>query len=186
VNNPLDFQRDSDMIICGCFLTIEGYMKKETCHYVRVDIDPTTHKRVVYYVQEFFDLNEYLEAQKEWVKNDLLTHHGVRVKMGWSEERLLEELQKQPDLLINHFIEYKGHDWYRDNIRPRFFKTQTQTLNNANILCLTAEPEEFCGECDICLVVHKVQPVKLNPVKRLARAIWRVIRYRPYLLVSRA
>jgi hypothetical protein len=134
-------------------------METETCHYVRIDIAENGERRV-FYVQEFFDLADYLKAQGDWARDDLLNHHGLRVKMGWSQDRLLDELQKDPGLLFRHFIEYHGHDWFRDNIRPRFVSTKTQLLENPNVLCLTAKPEDYCMRCDICLIVHAVNKVQ--------------------------
>jgi len=145
-------------------------METETCHYVRIDIAESGERRF-YYVQEFFDLGEYLKAQDEWSKFDLLNQHGLRVANGWSQERLLEELQRDPGILFRHFIEHHGHDWFRDNIRPRYVKTRTQLLENPNVLCLTAQPEDYCLQCDICLVVHNVRPVQTTVSSRIGKTV---------------
>jgi hypothetical protein len=145
-------------------------METETCHYVRVDIAENGERRF-FYVQELFDLGEYLKAQDEWSKYDLLNQHGLRVANGWSQERLTEELQRDPGILFRHFIEHHGHDWFRDNIRPRFVKTKTQLLENPNLLCLLAQPEDYCRQCDICLIVHNVKPGQISFPKKIKRMV---------------
>jgi hypothetical protein len=165
------------MIINGCFLTTEGYMvadnrpsiSVEQRHYVRVEIDPTTHKRVVYYVQEFFRQSDYLRAQIEWVKRDLLNRCGVMEKYGWSEKRLEEEIARNPGIMLEHFTDYNGDNWFRDKIRPSYIETVSQELKNADVRCLSHDPRDFCGECDICVVVHRILPIKMTPVRKLVR-----------------
>lgn len=148
----------------------------EQLHYVRIEIDPTTHKRVVYYVREYFRQSDYLRAQIEWAKRDLLNRCGVMQKYGWSEKQLDEEIERNPGIMFDHFTDFHGHDWFRDMIRPSYIRTVTQELKNADVRCLSHDPRDFCGECDICVVVHRIDPNNITPVRKVVRKARIVVR----------
>ena len=133
-------------------------MEKEICHYVRVDVK-TDGTVEVFYVQETFDLAEYVRAQVNWAQNCPFTRHGVRERFNWSDDEL-DRKPNHPDILLAHFTDHHGDDWFRENLKPKFIKTKTIKLNRFNLACLVAEPQHRCRNCDICIIVHKVTEVQ--------------------------
>lgn len=109
---------------------------------------------VVSYVEDTFDLSEYIKAQMEWAKQDLLNRHGVKQKKHWNDQ----ELDMHPDDLIAHFVEYHGDEWFQKNIRPGFIKSEIQRLDKVNLECLSKikDPEKLCQVCDLCLRIKKL------------------------------
>jgi hypothetical protein len=117
-------------------------------HYVRIDIKGNGEFDV-WLVEEVFDLGEYTRAQLKWAKECPYNRNGVREKMGWNDE----QLDKNPSVLLKHFIERHGDDWFRDNLRPKFIKTRSRKLDSSECAdCFLTNLSQHCKKCTTCRV----------------------------------
>jgi hypothetical protein len=127
-------------------------MERVISHYVRIEVRPNGELDV-FLVEETFDQGEYGKAQIKWAHYCPYNRHAVRQKMKWSDR----ELDQNPEALLDHFVAEHGDDWFRDNLRPKFIKTRQTRLENVNLRCLSASPEDRCRECDICITINSFQ-----------------------------
>ena len=123
-------------------------MKTVISHYVRIDINGEG-KFDVFLVEEHFDLIEYSMAQIMWATKCPLTRNGVREKMGWNDY----QVDQNPDVVLDHFIERHGADWFRDNLRPKYIRTKSKKLEEVNPICFLVGIKQHCQKCAECLVV---------------------------------
>ena len=122
-------------------------METITSHYVRINITGP-NQFDVWLVEEIFSISEYLKAQINWAITCPYNRNGVRERMGWNDAKL----DQNPGVLLNHFVEQHGDDWFRDNLRPKFIKTKSIKLEGVNPNCFLTRLHEHCQKCPECIV----------------------------------
>jgi hypothetical protein len=55
--------------------------------------------------------------------------------MGWDDAKL----DKNPNVLLEHFVDQHGDDWFRDNLRPKFIQTRSKRLEGVKPDCFLAK-----------------------------------------------
>lgn len=132
-------------------------MKTETIfsHYVRVDINEDGTFDGVWLVEEIFHHSDYLREQVKWALRCSFNRNAVRVKMGWSDE----ELDKNPDVLVNNFIAEHGDDWFRENLRPKFITIKRQKLEGVSPGCFFTRIQLQCQKCPVCKIARPKESI---------------------------
>lgn len=114
--------------------------------YVRIDIT-NDYQFEAWLVEETFDLGEYTRAEIKWAVECPVNRHGVREKMGWSDW----QLDQNPEVLFNHFLEKNGHDWFRIYLRPKYIKTNKYRLGEVSSACFLSDVKAQCKKCPQCV-----------------------------------
>jgi hypothetical protein len=122
-------------------------METITSHYVRINITGPGQFEI-WLVEEIFNLSEYSRAQIDWAKKCPYNRNGVREKMGWSDS----ELDKNPSVLLDHFVQQHGDDWFRENLRPKFIRVRSKKLEGVNPDCFLTKVHAHCQKCHECLM----------------------------------
>ncbi len=124
-------------------------METIVSHYIRIDFKPEGGFEVRI-VEETFDLGKYNADQLAWARDCPKNRHGVRSKMRWSDEEF--EKPEHNSVILGHFIEMHGADWFRDNLRPMHIRIRSKVVSEVNPNCFLTRVHEHCNKCPECLV----------------------------------
>jgi len=119
-------------------------------HYVRIDLKGGGEFEV-WLVEETFDLGKYMKAQFKWALEDPTNRNGVRERYGWNDQTL----DANPEVAVKHFLERRGGDWFRENLRPKFIRIKQRPISGVGPECFFMDINKLCKKCSLCKISQR-------------------------------